>query len=155
IYCHKNRWEVPCGDIFYKEMHMQGLFTIDRHGWGADHSGLQSAPDLSAVDTGQARAFCETMRWEFLHSGQSKHRQPSMRAIDQAVKPYYLAPLQLPTDDVIMHHSPVTVEQFVHLLADWAAAARTNVVFKLHPGSEAPRIADAVHRRSAEKHVFL
>src|SRR5215216_2683674 len=35
IYAHKTRRDVP-GDLFYKQMHLPDLFTIDTLGWGAD-----------------------------------------------------------------------------------------------------------------------
>src|SRR5262249_18565525 len=139
---------------FHKEMHMQGMFTIDTNGWGASHSGLLSEPDLEGIDAESARAFCSSLRSGFLASGKSKHRQPPFATIKDAVRPYFLAPLQLPTDDTIMHYSPVSVEEYVHALSDWAESANRNVVFKLHPGSEAPAVADAVRSRVTNR-VFL
>src|SRR4051794_13407534 len=49
IYSHKTRREVPWADLFYKEMHMQGLFTIDSEGWGIDHSQSKRPPDLAEI----------------------------------------------------------------------------------------------------------
>jgi len=106
IYRHKSRREAPYADLFYKEMHMQGLFTIDHNGWGPDHSKLQSPPDLSYIDPGRAENFCHRLRQEFLSSGHSKHRQPPLREIDFGLLPYLLAQLQSPADDAVVLHSP-------------------------------------------------
>jgi hypothetical protein len=149
IYPHKTRREVPDGDLFYKELHMPGLFTIDHLGWGPDHSGLQSPPDLSEIDDERAARFCAQLRQDFFATGRSKHRQPPLRTIDPALAPYVLAPLQLPTDDAVTHHSELGVLDYINLLADWAERARVRVVFKLHPGAEMPEIAEAVKRRNA------
>jgi hypothetical protein len=156
VYSHKSKREVPHGDLFYKEMHMPGLFTIDRRGWGAEHSALRRPPDLSGIDAREAEAFSLELRREFLSNGGSKHAQPPMIAIDPRVKPYVLAPLQLPTDDVIMHHSPLRVIDFFNTLADWAEKRGHNVVFKLHPGQEVPEIASTVAQRAAAaRHVLV
>jgi len=37
IYVHKTKREYPNGDLFWMQMHMRELFTLDTHGWGADH----------------------------------------------------------------------------------------------------------------------
>lgn len=150
IYPHKSREQLPDGDLFYKEMHAQNLFTIDHLGWGPEHSGLQAPPDLSEIDPAAARRFCAQLCREFLASGSSKHRQPPVRTIDSSLGPYLLAPLQLPTDDAVTLHSPLSVVEYVNLLSDWADSARIRVVFKLHPGREAPDVAEAVRARAAE-----
>jgi len=156
IYPHKTRREVPDGDLFYKELHMPSLFTIDPVGWGPDHSGLQAPPDLSGIDAARAARFCGQLRQEFFATGRSKHRQPPLRRINPALTPYLLAPLQLPTDDAVMHHSTLSVLDYVNLLADWAERARVRVVFKLHPGAETPEIAEAVRRRAVmERYVAV
>jgi hypothetical protein len=149
IYPHKSRQEVPDGDLFYKELHMQSLFTIDHLGWGPDHSGLQVPPDVSGIDAARAERFCGQLRQEFFATGLSKHRQPPLCTIDPALVPYLLAPLQLPTDDAVMRHSTLSVQDYANLLADWAERARIRVVFKLHPGAETPEIAEIVRRRAA------
>jgi Capsule polysaccharide biosynthesis protein len=156
IYPHKSRREVPFADLFYKEMHMQDLFTIDHNGWGPDHSKLQSPPDLSCIDPGSAEIFCHRLCQEFLSSGHSKHRQLPLREIDSRLLPYLLAPLQLPMDDAVVLHSPLGVRDYIDTLADWADRARFNVMFKLHPGIESPEIAEAVWRRAANsRHVTV
>jgi Capsule polysaccharide biosynthesis protein len=156
IYAHKTKREVPHGDLFYKEMHMPGLFTIDHQGWGAEHSALRRSPNLSAIDTREAEALSLQLCRGFLSSGHSKHAQPPMTTIDLGVKPYLLTPLQLPTDDVIMHHSPVRVIDFFNIVADWAEKKGHNLVFKLHPGQAVPEIASAVAQRAATaRHVFV
>ncbi|MBV9924325.1 MAG: hypothetical protein JOZ96_04725 [Acidobacteria bacterium] len=149
IYAHKTRREVPGADLFYKEMHMRGLFTIDAEGWGADHSAVREPPDLDAGDAAEAERFVARIREQFVSNGHSKQRQPELRSIPEEYKPYLLVPLQLPTDDTIMHHSPVSVVEFVHVVSDWAEGAGQKILFKLHPGAVYPEIAAAVEARSA------
>jgi hypothetical protein len=149
IYAHKTRREVPTADIFYKEMHMRGLFTIDAEGWGADHSAMREPPDLDGCDAAEAERFVGAIREQFVSSGNSKHRQPERSPIPAEHQPYLLVPLQLPTDDTIMYHSPLSVVEFVHVVSDWAERAGQKVVFKLHPGAEHPEVAAAVEAHGA------
>src|ERR1044072_528733 len=44
IYSHLTKRERPSGNLFHKEMHLAGLFTLDSQGWGADHSGTRERP---------------------------------------------------------------------------------------------------------------
>lgn len=148
IYAHKTRRDVPTADLFYKEMYIHHLFTVDTEGWGIEHSRMKEAPDLSGVDVGEAEAFCRSMSARLLTSGHSKFPQPEPRAVDPALKPYLLAPLQVPTDYVIRTHAPLTMEGFVHTLADWAESRKQRVAFKLHPGREFPELAEVVRRRA-------
>src|SRR5215471_8233085 len=96
IYAHKTRRDVPQGDLFYKEMYMCGLFTVDDQGWGADDSRSRTPPDLSTVLASEAECFCSSLRAEFLATGRSKLDQPAMSLIPPNLKPYFFAPLQMP-----------------------------------------------------------
>lgn len=149
IYAHKARREVPDAGLFYKEMHMRGLFTVDTEGWGADHSAVREPPRLDESDGAAAERFVGHIREQFVSDGHSKHRQPELSPIPEECKPYLLAPLQLPTDDTIAYHSPLSVAEFVHVLSDWAGRAGQKVVFKLHPGAEYPDIVAAVKARTS------
>ncbi|HEY3839929.1 MAG TPA: hypothetical protein VGL72_25335 [Bryobacteraceae bacterium] len=155
IYAHKTRVEAPMADLYHKEMHMKGLFTLDAQGWGADHSSSRTAPELEDIDAREAERFCEEIRGEFLRTGLSKHNQPAMKPVDSGLKPYVFVPLQLSTDDTIMNHSRLSVVEFIHLFADWAAATGNRVVFKLHPGSPMPETETAVRERAREQYVAL
>jgi hypothetical protein len=155
IVAHVSRKEVSAGDLFYKEMYLPGMFTIDPCGWGVEHSGLGSAPDLTTVDSAQAEAFCHDLAREFLRTGRSKNHQPPPRPVGSALRPYLLAPLQMPGDDAIRLQSPIGVARFAQLLVGWAERARHNVLFKLHPGG-APEIAAFVaERTAAARHAFV
>lgn len=155
IYAHKTRRDVPNGNLFYKEMYMHGLFTVDDQGWGADHSQWRTPPDLSAVSAGEGESFCHSMRADFLATGHSKLDQPPVRAIPPNLKPYFFAPLQMPGDDVIRNHSPITVIQYVSALSRWADLRGRNVVFKLHPGQPAEVEEEARKAAAASPYVFL
>lgn len=155
IYAHKTRREVPHSNLFYKEMHLKGLFTLDADGWGPEHSAMRRRPNLDAVDPERAERFVGALRHDFLRTGRSKHAQPARRPIDDRLKPYVLVPLQLPTDDTILNYSPVSVIEFVHIIADWADKAKHNVIFKLHPAVEHPGLAEAVHQRMASSRYLF
>ncbi len=155
IYAHKTRRDVPYGNLFYKEMYMRGLFTVDNQGWGADHSQWRTPPDLSSVSASDAEGFCRSMRADFLNTGRSKHDQPAVRIIPPDLKPYLFAPLQMPGDDVIRNHSPITVIEYISALSQWADLRRRNVVFKLHPGQPAEVEQEARKADAASPYVFL
>lgn len=132
IYGHLSKRERPEGNLFHKEMHLPGLFTLDSWGWGADHSAMRSAPPFREVDGSTAAAFSRRMSGEFLSTGESRTLQPELvgRAIHED---FVLVPLQVPTDYVIRHHSAVSVLEFLETLADWADRCRRLLVIKPHP----------------------
>lgn len=156
IYAHKTKRDVPGAHLFYKEMYMHHLFTVDTQGWGADHSRLKTPPDLSRTDADVAEAFCAALHAGFLSNGRSKHAQPPLAPVADGVKPYLLAPLQLPSDEVIRNHSPISVAGFINQIAEWAETHHHNVAIKLHPGRDLPELAElALRRTAASKHVFV
>jgi hypothetical protein len=133
IYAHQTRRDVP-GDLFYKQMHLPDLFTIDSLGWGADHSKMQEPPDLTGIEGTLAERFVGSLRLKFLETGTSKLPQPGRKASVSFPDDYIFVPLQTPRDYVQVHHAPFPVLSFVHLVASWANEAKQRIVFKLHPG---------------------
>lgn len=133
IYAHKTRRDVP-GDLFYKQMHLPELFTIDSLGWGADHSKMQWPPDLASIEASPAERFVASLRHKFLETGASKLPQPGRNELVSMPDDYIFVPLQTPRDYVQVHHAPFPVLSFVHLVAGWANESRQRIVFKLHPG---------------------
>jgi hypothetical protein len=159
IYAHKTRRDVE-GDLFYKQMHMPDLFTVDHLGWGADHSRMQAYPDLSDIDEERAQEFVGSLKNKLLETGCSKIAQPARGELRLLPDDYIFVPTQTPRDYVQVHHSPIPVLSFVHLIAQWAEKTAQNVVFKLHPGlyhnSEFDRqVIDAVqHHVATGSRVF-
>ena len=133
IYAHKT-WRDVEGDLFYKQMHLSELFTIDSQGWGADHSRMQTPPSLHSIDQSQAEQFVLGLRTKFLETGASKMGQPSRAKSIALPDDYIFVPTQTPRDYVQVHHAPIAVSSFVRLVAEWANQLKQNVVFKLHPG---------------------
>jgi hypothetical protein len=133
IYAHKTKRDVP-GDLFYKQMHLPDLFTIDSLGWGADHSKMQSPPELTDIEGSFADRFVGSLRLKFLETGASKLPQPGRMASLSLPDDYIFVPLQTPRDYVQVHHAPFPVLSFVHLVAGWANDTKQKIVFKLHPG---------------------
>ena len=133
IYAHKTRRDVE-GELFYKQMHLTELFTIDSLGWGADHSQMRVRPHFRGVEPRQAEQFVLSLRSKFLETGASKMAQPRRAESVSLPDDYIFVPIQTPRDYVQVHHAPISVLSFVRFIAAWANESRQNVVFKLHPG---------------------
>ena len=131
IYVHKCKREVPHGDLFYMQMHMRNLFTIDKNGWGVDHSDYKECPGFPDQVPDEAIEWAQEWSDKLLISGLSKCEQPKETS---ATPPrFILAPLQTPRDYTIRHHSPITVKYFIESLSAWAEETKNHVAFKLHP----------------------
>jgi hypothetical protein len=151
IYVHKTKRDLPEGDLFYMQMHLRELFVLDHMGWGADHSSCINPDQLAEVDSSLARQFVEKLRRQLLASGESKHPQVVSwwHQFQRVPRRYILAPLQIPRDYVIKHHSPVTVYEYIEQVADWANQERIDVVFKLHPHNKRDRSLKSLVRRKS------
>ncbi|MEO5930684.1 MAG: hypothetical protein ABIR47_12180 [Candidatus Kapaibacterium sp.] len=156
IYAHVTRRDLE-GDLFYKQMHLRELFTIDRLGWGADHSASQRMPDLGSVDPEAAREFALRLRESFIATGHSKHPQPPVMAGTRYPADYIFVPIQRPNDYVSVHHSPISVPDFIRMISAWGNSAGRNIVFKLHPDNRFDPEVIAVARECAAEyeHVYL
>jgi hypothetical protein len=157
IHPHLTRREKPDGSLFFKEMHLPGLFTVDTAGWGVEHSRMGSRPSLDGIDPVRAEAGVRALRDAFLASGLSRQPQPRPD-VDPGDEDYILVPMQRPYDYVIENHSPVAVLDFLHATADWAERRARRIALKLHPSNPSldPEIVEAAHRRAAgSRHVLL
>lgn len=129
IYVHQTKRERPEGDLFWMQMHMRELFTIDTQGWGANHS--ENNFQLGDVDAEEAKAFCEAKSRELLETGLSKCDQP--KECSPTPESFILVPVQTPRDYVLKHHSPITVRYFLDSLMSWAEETQTHICIKMHP----------------------
>ncbi|MBL4705518.1 MAG: hypothetical protein JKY54_13425, partial [Flavobacteriales bacterium] len=59
ICAHKTKLTNPESAIFYKQMHLSNLFTVDTYGWGPLHSKMKKAPPYHKVDSKKAKDFCQ------------------------------------------------------------------------------------------------
>jgi hypothetical protein len=134
IYAHKTRRDVA-GDLYYKQMHLCDLFTLDSEGWGADHSATNQPDAFDGVDPEAATRFCLAMREQFLASGLSKHPQPPRAPAGDLSEGYIFVPLQRPRDYVQIHHSPISVVEFLAAIVDWAESGSHPVAVKPHPSN--------------------
>jgi hypothetical protein len=134
IYAHLTRRDVA-GDLYYKQMHLRDLFTLDSEGWGSDHSATRQPDAFDHVDSQTAGRFCTAMRRRFLTTGLSKHPQPPRVPAWDLPAGYIFVPLQRPQDYVQVHHSPITVVDFLTAIADWAESGSHLVTIKPHPGN--------------------
>ncbi len=132
IAVHKCKRDLPDYDLFYMQMHMRNLFTLDSNGWGNDHSGnYLFNPD--EIDAKIATKFCEKLSSKMLKSGASKCDQPEVTKTRKLPSKFILVPLQIPRDYVLQHHSKITVLQFIEAIISWASDAKIDICFKLHP----------------------
>jgi hypothetical protein len=144
---HTSRRERPDAHLFFKEMHLPGLFTVDVDGWGVEHSALRRAIDFECVDADSAvpriAALCERMVTGNLS------RQPQPAAGEVPDRGYILLALQVRTDSVVVDHSPVSMMALLDAVITWAESRRQRVAVKLHPCSlNDVDLVDAVARRT-------
>lgn len=152
IYVHQSKRERPNGDLFWMQMHMKELFTLDVNGWGADHS-LNKFIDISMVDQDMATKFCQQLSDKLHASGASKCEQPAHT--DMTPDNFILVPVQIPRDYTIKHHSPITVKYFLESLQAWAIESQTHLVFKFHPHNRYDYDLHQIVREAQESSTYV
>ncbi len=157
IYAHRTKREIPEAHLYHKQMHLSHLFTLDHNGWGPDHSGMLQRPALESVDVHEARSLCSRLSAEFRTTGSSKARQPPSDRNLATPENYILVPFQRPTDDTIINHSPIEVQDFASEVSRWAERRSVDVVLKLHPSNnlDPELVAHAEKLASEHAHVHL
>jgi hypothetical protein len=144
---HATRRERPDADLFFKEMHLAGLFTVDVDGWGVEHSAVSRGIDFESIDAGSALARVDALRERIVAANLSRLPQPAPGEVPRPG--YFLLPLQCPGDSVIMDHSPISVVAMLDAVSDWAERKRRRVAVKLHPfNHHDPDVMEAVERRT-------
>lgn len=124
----------PPFDLFYMQMHMADVFTLDSNGWGCDGT-LPSEWNEEPL---------EKRDYELLELAErrrvTKHHQPSSSAPipiqSDSRDPLIFCPLQTPRDHVILNHSAVSVPAFIKTIMSVAQTSRSHFVFKKHPYSK-------------------
>lgn len=132
IFAHATSRDVP-GELYYKQMHLRELFTIDHIGWGADHSASTRPMPYLSADPVLAESYCRSLVDGYLASGGSKAPQPPIGSTPRLPSRYIFVPAQVPIDYVNIHHSPITVDRFILAVARWGASRGRTVVIKVHP----------------------
>lgn len=131
IYVHHNKRDKPEGDLFWMQMHMRELFTIDTNGWGADASNNNFKPGDNIEE---AQTYCNLLSEKLYSGNTSKIDQP--RETDETPGDFILVPLQVPRDYTIKNHSPITVRYFTDSIMSWAEETGTHVCIKMHPNNK-------------------
>jgi hypothetical protein len=134
VYVHQCKRDKPNGDLFWMQMHMRNLFTIDTNGWGADNSQLSRRAECKDEDSDISTKFCEELSKSLIASGESKCPQPTKT--DEMPNGCILVPVQIPRDYTIKHHSPITVKYFIESICAWANETGQEVAFKMHPNNK-------------------
>lgn len=131
IYVHKTKRDTSFGNLFYMQMHLRDLFTLDTNGWGCDHSSYPFGD--SFVSEGEdALEMVQKLSDDMLSTGISKIEQPT-EPIVSTPRRFILVPLQIPRDYTLLWHSPITVRYFIDSLQNWANESQEHIAFKLHP----------------------
>ena len=130
VYVHKTKRDNPFGSLFYMQMHLSKLFTVDMNGWGVEHS--RAIPEEFANLDEDAIHWVENLSDELWANNESKLKQPTITNCDINV-PFVLVPVQIPRDYTIQWHSPITVKYFIDSVQAWAHQSQTHIAFKLHP----------------------
>lgn len=114
---------------YYMQELLSMLFTVDDNGWGSASKLYSSNTFLNFPVDDRLPALIEKIT-----SGRiTKAPQKGNSDISEFD---ILAPLQVPGDDALIHHANVDLEQFVHVLADFANTRRLRLVFRRHPYDE-------------------
>lgn len=148
VYCHRNLHDKPDEKgLFYMQMHLKDLFTLDPLGWGYFAKSRQDMmTTLSDIDILNASIFQNYILDKFLNHNETKISAPykmefkqsslkkiSFKGTNSLPDDYILAPLQVSRDYVIKNLSPVSVQEFIQKISSWAKSNKKHVVFKPHP----------------------
>jgi hypothetical protein len=150
VYEHKSLPQASDGHAFYMETYFNGIFTIDRKGWGPYQASLPDRADLDDIDSAAATSRVRELSRNLLSDGLSKHWQPSPAAVAIPTEAYLFVPLQLSEDDTIRYHARLGVVEFIDIIAAWARANGVSILFKLHPHDDDALVRAAVDRWVAE-----
>ncbi len=153
IYCHRTRREKPQGSLFYMQMHLRWLFTLDTHGWGADHSDNGNKQEIDHINQEEATQWVRNLADDLLASQDSKCPQ-SQGPVQSPQTQFILVPIQIPRDYTIRYHSPITVRYFMDSLENWANESQNHIAFKLHPYNHADQdLVNMVNEASRNNYV--
>ena len=151
---HASRRERPDADLFVKEMHLPGLFTVDGDGWGVEHSAIRRGIDFESVDAAGAIERVRALRARITAANLSRLPQPATGRVP--APGYILLPLQVPTDSVVVDHSPISIVELVDAVSDWAETRQQRLAVKIHPSTfDHLDLVEAVAQRTREsRYVF-
>jgi diadenosine tetraphosphatase ApaH/serine/threonine PP2A family protein phosphatase len=151
---HATRRERPDADLFVKEMHLPGLFTVDVDGWGVEHSAIRRGIDFEGIDAGSAVPRVAALRERIVAGNLSRQPQPIAGEVPRPG--YILLALQVPSDSVVVKHSPLSIAALLDAVSGWAEARRQRVAVKIHPCSlDLLDLVDAVEQRTrGSRYVF-
>ncbi len=131
-YVHQCKRDKPEGDLFWMQMHMKYLFTLDTNGWGADNSNYPNGmSSFTNEEEAVSRDFCKDLSEHLLSSGESKC--PQAQVTDMTPNRFILVSVQIPRDYTIKWHSPITVKYFIESIQAWAIETENHICFKMHP----------------------
>lgn len=124
----KHNWGGGENTQFYMQTVFPWLFTVDPKGWGGG---------AAFVDTFDPNGLYSDKPFDDMReltSGKSKFPQPENTTFEHCGD-FIFIPLQLPHDETILHHSDISVSEFVEAICQWADTFpdAPTAVFKGHP----------------------
>lgn len=130
-FAHRLKRQFPIGNCarYFKTTPFPEYVTVDKNGWGASLSWLPVEPVVSD----EALRFFDELR-QRAASNISLFDQPSLN-ISVGVRDYLLFVCQLPHDETIRFHSPVSVEDALATVISYAERIGKPLVVKGHPAN--------------------
>ena len=127
---HKMRenWLLDDRVMYYMQMVIPTIFSIDPYGWGA--SAKSYLDDFPLVFK-EGESIYDKMAKRIL-SNTSKFDQPDRKPFTEQNN-YVFFPCQIPHDETIRYHSDITVEETLRLLLEWSDITKHRIVIKGHP----------------------
>lgn len=139
---HKMRenWLLDDRIRYYMQMVIPTIFSIDPYGWGAT---AKSYPlrDFNSSEKHKPEIYDSMAKR--IQSNTSKFDQPERKPLllnyvqndghKRRLYDYVFFPCQIPHDETIKYHSPISVEETLECVLKWASGTGKHVVIKGHP----------------------
>ena len=138
---HKEKHQFPIHmtEVFYyTQTQFPWLFSIDPLGWGGGASVWPIQPESNHLDVFETLAewsWSNNSKFDQPKTGHGAHLLPDT--------PFMFLPCQLPHDETLLFHSPVSMEAMMRVVCDMAYENSLPLVIKGHPvnpGSMEPLI---------------
>ena len=118
--------------LFYMQMVIPSIFSIDPKGWCASASAYPIRPHK---DSEQSPSNGFDLLSRRIFSNETKFAQPSAESRLPYSDDYLFFPCQIPHDETIKYHSPVTVEQALSTVIKFAQMSGQKLIIKGHPAN--------------------
>ena len=127
---HKMRqnWWIDSRILYYMQMVIPNIFSMDSHGWGASAASFPIQPN------GNSESGVFEMLRARIEINKSKFEQPKYRKTDLE-RGYVFFPCQLPHDETVKYHSDVEVSEALKYTMNWVKDFNLSPAGKVNPRS--------------------